>query len=218
MDIPSKAIINVLTYLLPGFVSAAIVYILTPATRPAPFERVVQALIYTIVVQALVVAARVALLWIGRYKAVGIWTTDGALMWSLLLALGLGLASAWSDNSDAVHSLLRKAKITHQTSFSSEWYGAFAQNRGYVVLHLAGQRRLYGWAVEWPSSPERGHFVMAQAEWLTPEGRVELTGVRHILVRAVDVEIVEMMAIIQGGNENGRSQGADAATEAAPKS
>jgi hypothetical protein len=45
MDLPNTALIDVLTYLLPGFVAAAAVYVLTPAIRPAPFERVVQALI-----------------------------------------------------------------------------------------------------------------------------------------------------------------------------
>jgi hypothetical protein len=89
--------------------------------------------------------------------------------------------------------LLRKFGITHQTSFSSEWYGALSQNAGFVVLHLKGERRLYGWPEEWPSTPDKGHFVVAQAEWLDDGKRIELTGVHRILVRADDVEMVELM-------------------------
>lgn len=194
MDVPSKAILDVLTYLLPGFVSAAIVYMLTPAVRTVPFERVVQALIYTIVVQALLVLVRAPLVWVGaKGYLIGQWTIGVALVWSVVLAVLVGIVSAWADNTDTVHSRLRKWGITYQTSYPSEWFGAFSQNDGYVVLHLKGERRLYGWPEEWPSSPDRGHFVIAQAEWLTEDGRIAVEGVRRILIRAEDVEIVEMM-------------------------
>jgi hypothetical protein len=218
MDVPSKAIIDVLTYLLPGFVASALVYILTSAARPIPFERVVQALIYTLLIQALLVVIRVSLTAIGSHCCpLGVWTTDVALIWSVALAILVGVSSAWADNTDCIHSLLRRVGITHQTSFPSEWYGAFAQNAGYVVLHLNGERRLYGWAEEWPSSPERGHFVIAQGEWLTESGSVDLAAVQRILVKAVDVEMVEMMVSKnpKEENDNGRSKGANATASGA---
>jgi hypothetical protein len=219
MDDTSKAVLEVLIYLLPGLVSAALVYVLTPAARPVPFERLVQALLYTIVVQALLVIARGAFTLVGSHCcAIGYWTEGVALVWSVLLAVVVGLLSAWADNTDRVHALLRRAGITYQTSFPSEWFGAFSQNEGYVVLHLKGERRLYGWPEEWPSSPERGHFVVAQAEWLTPEGRTPLSGVQHILVRAEDVEMVEMMVKYEPSTEvaDGRPQDSDATPQASP--
>lgn len=194
MDIPSKPVIDVLTYLLPGFVTAAIVHNLTPAPRPIPFERVVQALIFTLVVQVLVVAARAGCLFVGSFLSVGPWTENVRLIWSTVLAVVLGLGVANLLNTDRLHTILRRAGITHQTSYSSEWYGALCQNCGFVVLHLTGERRLYGWPEEWPSGPGAGHFVMALAEWLDGDTRIPLVGVQRILIRAVDVEMVELMS------------------------
>ncbi|HEY3383465.1 MAG TPA: DUF6338 family protein [Vicinamibacterales bacterium] len=194
MDVPSKTIIDVLTYLLPGFITAALVYNLTPVPRLVPFERVVQALIFTILVQVAVLVVRTALLALGvRVGVLGAWTEEARLVWSVLVAIGLGLSVAWATNTDRIHGLLRRCGITHQTSFSSEWYGALSQNAGFVVLHIKGERRLYGWPEEWPSTPDKGHFVVAQAEWLDGDNRIELTGVHRILVRADDVEMVELM-------------------------
>ena len=102
------------------------------------------------------------------------------------------------DNTDRLHLLLRRLGITHQTSLSSEWYGALSQTHGYIVLHLVGQRRLYGWPEEWPNASDRGHFVIAEAEWLVGEERRALVGVDRILIRAQDVEIVELMKIQTG--------------------
>ena len=154
MDVPSQTIIDVLTFLLPGFVTAALVYSLTPAPRPIPFERVVQALIFTVVIQAGASGVQTSLIGIGsRFGSIGVWSDQTRIAWSLVLAGLLAIVLAWIDNTDRLHTLLRKLRITHQTSFSSEWYGALSQARGYVVLHLTGERRLYGWAEEWRPIP-----------------------------------------------------------------
>jgi hypothetical protein len=218
MDFPSQAVIAVLTYLLPGFITAAVVYSLTPSPRPIPFERVVQALIFTMLVQVGVLGVRWVLLGLGPHVGlVGAWTEGVRLAWSVVLAGALGLLLAWAANTDRVHGVLRTLGVTCQTSFSSEWYGVFSKNKGYVVLHLSGQRRLYGWPEEWPSTPGQGHFVMAQAEWLNDRTRIELTGVKRILVKAEDVEMVELMEVIDRpeGKPSGRSQATESAATTA---
>ena len=223
MDIPSQTVITVLTYLLPGFITAALVYVLTPAPKPIPFERVVQALIFTMLVQVGVVGVRVGSLWVGsRFGALGTWTEDVRLGWSVVLAVVLGMLLVWAANTDKVHGFLRKIGITCQTSFPSEWYGAFSRNKGYVVLHLVGNRRLLGWAEEWPSTPGRGHFIMERAEWLSDEiggSSIELVDVDQILIKAEDVEMVELMKQSDKPRRdaNGRSKTADtSATGAGP--
>jgi hypothetical protein len=195
MDLPSHAVVSVLAYLLPGFVAAAIVYSLTPNPRPAPFERVVQALIFTILTHAIVAVAKGIVLWFGRHAfTLGWWSDDTRVVYSVLLAIAFGLTWSKLLNNDRLHSGLRNWGITHQTSFPSEWYGAFCSNSRYVVLHLAGRRRLYGWPQEWPSSPDRGHFVIALPQWLRESDVVEVPGVDMILVKATDVQMVEFMS------------------------
>lgn len=197
MDLPTKDLVDLLTFLLPGFVAAAIVHNLTPTPRPSPFERVVQALIFTVILQAGTgsieqIASTVG----GRFSGLAAFIGEARPTISLAAAILFGLVLARVSNHDSVHSLLRRLRITHQTSYHSEWYGALSQNRGYAVLHLGGERRLYGWPEEWPNTPDRGHFVIAEPQWLDANGRVtEAVGVRRILVRATEVEMVELMAV-----------------------
>ena len=49
MNWASSEIVGVLSFLLPGFVAAAIFYSLTSYPKPSPFDRVVQALIFTVI-------------------------------------------------------------------------------------------------------------------------------------------------------------------------
>lgn len=220
MDLPTKAVVEVLTFLLPGFITAALLYALTPAPRPIPFERVIQALIFTMIIQLMVSATRVGLLSAAKRTGPwGSWTDGAALGWSVGFAFALGLFLVWAANSDRIHSVLRKLRITHQTSYASEWYGQFCRHQGYVVLHLTGNRRLLGWAEEWPSTPNVGHFAVASAQWLLEENGenkiVDLAGVHRILIKAQDVEMVEMMRPLTEEEIHGRSEGANAATAAA---
>ena len=47
--------LNELFFLLPGFISVEIVFIFTSYTKPAPFERILQALVVTTLIRALVI-------------------------------------------------------------------------------------------------------------------------------------------------------------------
>jgi len=90
-------------------------------------------------------------------------------------------------------SKVRKLGITKETSYPSEWFGVFSKNVTYVVLHLEDERWIYGWPIEWPSEPGKGHFSLVQASWLTGTEQLELDGVKSILVQAEDVKMVEFM-------------------------
>lgn len=83
------------------------------------------------------------------------------------------------------------------TATPSEWSSSFPRENCYVVLHLQGGRRLYGWPEEWPNESTQGHFRIAEAEWLVEKNdgqkQVAAEGVSAILVPADQVEMVEFM-------------------------
>ncbi len=217
MEIPSNEIIEVLSYLLPGFVAAWVYYGLTAFLKPPQFERIIQALIFTIIIQVILVLVRWVLLFLGHYVfSIAQWTGSVALVWSLALAVAIGLLFAKYTNNDQIHRILRSWGLTRQTSYPSEWFGVFAQSPTYVVLHLKDQRRLYGWPEEWPSQPDSGHFSMAEAEWLTDSERIQLTGVQNILIPAEEVLFVEFMLLgdvleKKEGDQNGSTKSPTAA-------
>lgn len=185
--------IALLQYLLPGFIAAWVFYSFTSFPKPSQFERVVQALIFTIFVQALVYIINKVYLLMSTKWATVVWSTNSEVIWSISSAILLGILFSYFANNDKIHKKLRDWKITRETSYPSEWFGAFLQNVTYVVLHLDGERRLYGWIKEWPSEPEKGHFVLVQASWLEDDNQLPITGVDSIMVDAKEVKMVEFM-------------------------
>lgn len=187
-------IIQILQFLLPGFVAAWIFYSLTSYSKPSQFERVVQALIFTLFVQALVSVVKYLSIKIGVYWSIGKWTENSSLILSIVVAILLGVVFSYFANNDKLHKYLRDKGITRETSFPSEWFGSFLNNVTFVVLHFEDERRLYGWPIEWPSEPDKGHFVIADPSWIDEKGdEKRITGVNNILVDVKDVKWVEFL-------------------------
>ncbi len=193
METFAKDFVTLLQYLLPGFVAAWVFYSFTSFPKPSQFERVVQALIFTIFIQALVYVIKQALFCVGKKWSYFTWDVNSELVWSIISAILLGIIFSYFANNDKIHKKLRKLGITRETSYPSEWFGVFINNITYVVLHLDGERRLYGWPIEWPSEPEKGHFVLVQASWFAENEQIPTTGVESIMVDVKEVKMVEFM-------------------------
>jgi hypothetical protein len=190
----SKDVLSLLTQLMPGFLTAWVVYGLTTYTKPAQFERVVQALIYSFMVNALVVVVEPILLFAGRFVRLGTLDHSAELITSATIAIVLGVLLSFFMTNDAFFSLARRLHLTTRTPYPSEWYGAFATKPRYVTLHLEGKRRILGYPIEWPTEPTSGHFRLINAAWLNDNNsEIPLDGNDSILISATQVEMVEFL-------------------------
>ena len=208
MDSISQNVVVILQYLLPGFLAAWVFYGFTSYPRPPQFERVIQALIFTLIIQAAVYVEKTIFLQIGGYGNFGNWNNHSKIICSTASAIILGILFSYFANNDKFHRFFRKIGITRETSFPSEWFGTFLKNVTYIVLHLKDERRLYGWPIEWPSVPDRGHFLLVQASWLEGQKEIPIKGVESILIDANDVRWVEFMEKtweVQNGKEKLKS-------------
>lgn len=191
MDLAELEITKTIFELLPGFVTAWIFYGLTAHPRPSQFERTIQALIFTVFTKILVNGIRAVLLAACPCVSFGAWSANVELAWNIVAAVFIGLIFTWFANNNKLHTWLLR-RITTRTSYPSEWFSAFSQLKRYVYLHLTSGRRLYGWPEEWPDEPGKGHFRLAQAEWILDDNeRVALDATESVLVPASDVELVE---------------------------
>lgn len=192
MDELVKEVIPLLQYLIPGFLTAWIFYSLTAFKRPDTFGQIVQALIFTLIIQAVVSTLGSLFILIGTEGlSIGVWDLKAKTAWSTIVAIALGLVSCYLANSDKLHTRLRDRGITRQTSFPSEWYSAFSTRPRFVVLTLLDGRRLYGWPAEWPSEPTKGQFVIEDPCWINENQEEVETGAEVIVIDASKIQWVE---------------------------
>jgi hypothetical protein len=199
MEYVTGELINLFNFLLPGLITSFLFYSLTSFPKKSEFEMVVMALIYTVIINALVEVWGRILIAVGNSGLLlGEWSSAAKVLWSVFFALLIGFLLTFFYNNDLLHRFLRKLKITNQTSYPSEWYGTFSETKhSYVVLHLIDGRRIMGWLLEWPSSPKNGHFVLEDTVWLAEENgnpqNIKLTNVEKIMLDTTTVTMVEFM-------------------------
>ena len=189
----SKDLVAMLTYLLPGFLVAWLFYALTSHQKPAQLERVIQALIFTLLVSALVILEREALLFAGRWLVLRPWDKDADLLASVTTAAGLGLALAYFTNTDSLHEWLRQKNLSNRSSHPSEWCTVFAMQQTFIVVEYKDGRRLYGWPKVWPSNFEHGHMYITDPSWIHQEPHVPLPNNDGILVAVGDIASIEFL-------------------------
>lgn len=200
LEYVSSDVLVVLFFLLPGFIAAWTYYGLTSFPKPGQFERIVQAFIFTIIVQVIMYSVKYLLVFVPENAAD--LPENTRIAFSVFMAFVVGAVFARFANNDKFHAAMRWMRFTQETSYPSEWYSAFANHKTYIVLHLNGQRRLYGWPVEWPSDPDKGHFALVDAEWLTEKDSIKLPGVDRVLIPTSEVEFVEFMQLDAQEAEN----------------
>ncbi|MDR1398994.1 MAG: DUF6338 family protein [Treponema sp.] len=198
----TNELVALFTFLLPGFITSFLFYSLTSFPKKSEFEAVVIALIYTIIINALVELLGIILMAIGNGFAIGEWNQLSKTVWSVIIALVIGLVWSYLYNNDIIHNVLRKRKITSKTSYPSEWYGAFSKTKRYIILDLKDGRRIMGWPLLWPNNPQQGHFVLERARWLVSEdtSAIPLETVDKILI---DLHNVEMVTFLKFNDELG---------------
>lgn len=200
-SIPKDAL-TLLQFLLPGFLAAWVFYAFTSYPRPSQFERVIQALIFTLFCQAGVFAIHSLAIALGNHYSFGEWTAQSETIISIISGFLVGLLFSYFANTDHFHRWARTLKVTRETSYPSEWFGAFHLNNTYVVLQLKDKRRLFGWPTEWPSAPTTGHFFLENVSWQNERGKeLPLTGAKGILVNVCDVQWVEFVEFRSSINE-----------------
>ncbi|MDT3545828.1 DUF6338 family protein [Cronobacter sakazakii] len=193
MEAVSGDLFNILKLLLPGFLAAWVFHAFTAYPKPSQFERVIQALIFTVFVQASLFAIEPLLKLAGKIYSFGPWDADVKTFWSYISAVAIGVTFSTLANNDKFHSLMRMVKVTKQTSYHSEWFGTFNNNITHVILHLTDDRRVFGWPEEWPADPEKGQFILRNPSWVTEKGYEDMPTVKFIMFKASDIKWVEFM-------------------------
>ena len=195
----SKDLVSLLQYLAPGLVVAWVFYGLTSHNKPSQFERVVQALIFTVVVQLLVQLEELGAKGLGRWFMLGEWTSTSTLAAALLTALFLGICLSACVNSDVLHRIVRNLGLTSRTSHPCEWFGIFKDYPRFVVLHQKDGTRIFGWPKVWPSESSAGHFFITEAA-RTVNG--EDQDLRHLEGILIDVKEVSWVEFAKQPEEN----------------
>ena len=168
---------GLLLVLLPGLLSAYVVQALAVRRKQTEVDKVVEALIFSLVLYLATLPFFGYTLPVSWHEAAPQSNTFLiSVRWKQLCALSLsslffGILYATSINRDWALGLFRWMHITKRTARSTIWNDVFEQVGGWVQVGLADQVVVTGWLRYYSDEAEESSLFLEQAAWITREGK-----------------------------------------------
>jgi hypothetical protein len=168
--------LDALLILLPGFLTAGFIRVLATRPQRTEFDKVVEALSYSLINYATFAALG------GRFPLdIRKEVTGGAERYSLeihpwpllelvLISIVLAAIVAYTVNQDFLLTFLRRIKITQRTSRVSVWNDTFHTFSGYVQVELGDGRRVIGYLRFYSDEGDESSLFLEDAAWLREDG------------------------------------------------
>lgn len=189
----SAEVIPVLEQLMPGFLAMIVFYWFAETPKPAYFEKILQALITTAVIQVLVAGTERLCYLIGDFYSFGQWS-DASTSWTpIVFAVVIGLVLAYVCNNDIAFSLARKLSLTTRASQGDAIHIYKQMAAHAVIIHFSDGRRMMGYIDAFPNDRQTGVYLISSPHWIEDDVAIPSTQTHSYMILGTDVQRVEFL-------------------------
>jgi len=195
------AALNILVFLLPGFLSDRIIVSLNAPRERSDLMLVIDALVFAFVDYVLYSVAAAHL----KLSAIPIQIPANAAEFlpgqsaslGLLLATAIAVGLMWAKISDAgwLYKLLKYLGVTRVTGRVDVWHDIFTDFTGYwLQVRLKDGTRITGWPDYFSDNPGKREVFLRKALIESPDGRdYNLQGPGVLLTERAEIERIEIL-------------------------
>lgn len=193
--------LQIFLILLPGFAAAYIVQQLATRRSQSDLERIIEALLFSFVIYVCFIAVNRGQLPFHVQKGTG--GNGDSVVWDparlgILAAITFGFAffAVVYINRDW-NRLFRKLHITERTTRNSIWTDIFESEAGeeqVVQIELSGGRSVLGVLLYYSDDPGESSLFVAQAAWVTSEGKkIPIPGQGILLTKESGIRSISLL-------------------------
>lgn len=190
--------VNLLMLLMPGLLSSSIFNLLRRNVGLTAFDKIVESFLFTFIIY---VALNLTYGWepLAQAKKVGdeityTFAADSCLIF-LTILYSVVLPLIWGSvvHYDLHMKLFRKLKLTDRTSRDTAWDDVFTDEKRFLTVHLADEKRIAGWPLYYSNNKDEGFLYLTQCAWLDEENKYIESESHGILIFREKVDLVEFM-------------------------
>ena len=200
-----KELVQVIIFLLPGFLTAKVIDLLVIRRALDSFDKVVQAVVFTFVNMIGFNLLRFA---IEHFEGKQLFNrhdffTAGNLGLMVLCSVSVGFLCAFEMNKEPVLKTIRKWGWTKKTYKPGVWTETFQFAEKFVVVHLQDGRRVYGWPRFYSDQDNERALFLEEASWLNDQnGLLNDPRISIFLDEKSGIQLVEFLDFQTTENAN----------------
>ena len=163
--------LQIFIFLIPGLISAKILNGLVTKKETKEFEKIIEALIFSMVIYTIYSFSFGAspILLNQKEGIVSYYYNGKSLVLLSALSIVIPLIISLFVSSDAHMKLLRWLRITSKTARNSVWLGAFSDVKKHIIINFENGRRIYGWPLYYSDNPEERYIFLSKPAWIDDE-------------------------------------------------
>lgn len=210
---PDKAeALGILLILLPGFAAAYLVQILAARRKQSEFDKVIEALIFSLTLYLITLpffGYSLPIAWHrgdetnpDTWQIFVVWPHLTALA---LLAVLLGAIYAHSINHNWLTAPFRWLKVSKRSARSSVSNDVFSDLKGFVQVGMSDGRSVIGWLRYYSDGDETTEIFLEEAAWVENDGNESpIHGPGILLTKGLGIEYV---MFLDSGGEGSPEEG-----------
>lgn len=163
--------LQILIFLIPGFISATILNGLIVRKEKKEFERIVEALIFSMLIYTIysVVSGRSPITLNQIEKSITYSYDSKSFLWLGLLSIGIPTVLSFFVTNDWHMKVARQLRISRKTARSSVWFDVFCDIKKHVIINFKNGRRIYGWPMYYSNKPENPYIFLFRPAWIVED-------------------------------------------------
>ncbi len=163
--------LQILIFLIPGFVSAMILNALIVRKEKKELARIIEALIFSMLIYTIYsLISGTSPVTLNQVEKSVIYSYDGrSFLWLGVLSLGIPTILSFLVTNDLHMKLARKLLISRKTARSSVWFDVFSDIRKHIIINFEDGRRIYGWPQYYSNHPENPYIFLYKPSWIKEE-------------------------------------------------
>jgi len=206
--------LQILVFLIPGFISTKILNGLIVREDDRELGKVTEALIFSLIIYTIHAA-------ISLGNPISIQHSGESLSFSynsfsLFVLLGLSivlpLVFGFCVTTDCHMRLARRFSLTRKTARNSVWHDIFCDKKTHVIINFADGRRLYGWPEYYSNDPKHQYIYLCRPAWILFNEKTEKSSYVDLDINGIlitpeqKIESIEFLNIYNKEGEDGKRQ------------
>lgn len=187
--------LQILIFLIPGFISAAILDALAVRTEKKELGKIIEALIFSMIIYTVYssVSGRSPISLSQIEKSITLVYDSKSFLWLALLSISIPVILSYFITNDLHMKLARKLRISRKTARSSVWFDVFSDLDKYIIINFENGRRIYGWPMYYSSKPENPYIFLFKPAWIQEDEFVDLNIEGILITPEQKIESIEFL-------------------------